>query len=108
MTIYFNKDTESISISKRKLEILAQHYKQIADVLSSKEVKEVIENNVVSYTYYIVNGMFKDEQETTIKLEILNSGLSNEVIETIKTVFNQECIMDLTLPLYKSGMGLFR
>lgn len=43
MTIYFNKDTESIAISKRKLEILAQHYKQIADVLSSKEVKEVIE-----------------------------------------------------------------
>lgn len=68
----------------------------------------LIENNVESYTYYIVNGMFKDEQETTIKLEILNSGLSDEVIETIKTVFNQECIMDLTLPLYHSGLGLFR
>lgn len=68
----------------------------------------LIENNVESYTYYIVNGMFKDEQETTIKLEILNSGLSDEVIETIKTVFNQECILDLTLPIYHSGLGLFR
>ena len=68
----------------------------------------LIENNVESYTYYFVNGMFKDEPETTIKLEILNSGLSNETIETIKTVFNQECIMDLTLPLYKSELGLFR
>lgn len=44
MTIYFNKDNESIAISKRKLEILCQHYKQIANALTSNEVQKVLKD----------------------------------------------------------------
>lgn len=42
MTIYFNKSSEDIEISKQKLELLSKHYKQIADVLSSNEVQAVL------------------------------------------------------------------
>lgn len=42
MTIYFNKSVEDIAISKRKLQILADHYKQIANVLVSSEVQAVL------------------------------------------------------------------
>lgn len=42
MTIYFNKSSEDIEISKQKLELLSNHYKQIADVLSSNEVQAVL------------------------------------------------------------------
>jgi hypothetical protein len=42
MTIYFNKESEDIEISKQKLELLSKHYKQIADVLSSNEVQSLL------------------------------------------------------------------
>lgn len=42
MTIYFNKSSEDIEISKQKLELLSKHYKQIADVLCSNEVQAVL------------------------------------------------------------------
>jgi len=42
MTIYFNKDNDSIAISKRKLQMLANHYKQIANALTSNEVQAVL------------------------------------------------------------------
>lgn len=44
MTIYFNKDNESIAISKRKLQMLADHYKQIANALTLNEVQAVLKN----------------------------------------------------------------
>lgn len=44
MTIYFNKDNESIAISKRKLQMLADHYKRIANALTSSEVQAVLKN----------------------------------------------------------------
>lgn len=61
-----------------------------------------------SYTLNIVTGYYKGEPETTLKVELLNDSLSGLAIETIKELFNQECIMDITLPLYKSELGLFR
>lgn len=44
MTIYFNKSYEDIEISKRKLQMLANHYKQIANALVSNEVQAVLKN----------------------------------------------------------------
>lgn len=68
----------------------------------------LLEDDVTSYTITKTIGFYKGEKENTIRLELLNDCLSSIAIENIKEVFNQECIMDLTLPLYKSGMGLFR
>ena len=68
----------------------------------------LLEDDVTSYTITKVKGVYKGEFETTIRLELLNDCLTQKAIDNIKEVFNQECIMDITLPLYKSEMGLFR
>jgi hypothetical protein len=42
MTIYFNKNQENIEISKQKLQLLASHYKQMANILVSNEVQDLL------------------------------------------------------------------
>lgn len=44
MTIYFNKNQEDIEISKQKLQLLATHYKQMANILVSNEVQDLLKN----------------------------------------------------------------
>lgn len=50
---------------------------------------------IENFTYSIVNGVYKSEVENTIKLEIIGEvecELLQEEVETIKFLFNQECI----------------
>lgn len=42
MTIYFNNSNDNIKISKKKLEMLAGHYKQMSNVLKSEPVQELL------------------------------------------------------------------
>lgn len=42
MTIYFNKSEDNIKISKKKLTMLAGHYKQMSNVLKSEPVQELL------------------------------------------------------------------
>ena len=68
----------------------------------------LLDDDVTSYTITKTIGFYRGEKENTIRLELLNDCLSSKAIENIKEVLNQECIMDITIPLYKSELGLFR
>lgn len=65
-----------------------EHYIEVLrNLLDSDEVE--------SYTYEIVQGIYKGMKENTIKLELIDNGqgLSQELLESIKYLFNQECIL---------------
>lgn len=68
----------------------------------------LLDDDVTSYTITKTIGFYNGEKENTIRLELLNDCLSSIATENIKEVFNQECIMNIILPLYKSELGLFR
>lgn len=59
-------------------------------------IEEIMDNaGIDSYTTSIVQGHYKNELETTIKLELVGVALSQYYINLIKGRLNQECIMEL-------------
>lgn len=48
---------------------------------------------VENFSYSIINGCYKNDLETTVKLELFNDRLPNDCILELKQVLNQECIL---------------
>ena len=68
--------------------------------ITTKEALNIIEEimnsaGIDSYTTSIVQGHYKNELETTIKLELVGIALSEYYLNLIKGRLNQECIMEL-------------
>lgn len=59
-------------------------------------IEEIMDSaGIDSYTTSVVQGHYKNELETTIKLELVGVALSQYYINLIKGRLNQECIMEL-------------
>lgn len=52
-------------------------------------------NAVENFSYSIMAGCYKDELETTVKVELFNDGLTSDCIQDLKDVLNQECIAEV-------------
>ena len=50
-------------------------------------------HGVENFSYSIINGCYKNDLETTIKLELFNDRLTSDCILELKQVLNQECIL---------------
>lgn len=50
---------------------------------------------VENYSYSIINGCYKNELETTVKLELFNDRLTSDCIAELEEVLNQECIAEV-------------
>lgn len=74
-------------VSQTQLYETSHYIEVLRNLLDSDEVE--------NYTYEIVQGIYKGIKENTIKLELIDDGqgLSQEVLESIKYLFNQECIL---------------
>ena len=48
-----------------------------------------------NYSYSIINGCYKNDLETTIKLELFNDKLTSDCIVELEKVLNQECIAEV-------------
>ena len=64
-----------------------------------KLIKLFKDLNIDNYTYTIVNGVYKGEVETTIKIELIECSLCNKTIQELKKEFNQECIYETIINL---------
>lgn len=65
---------------------------------TTKEALNIIEEvmdsaGIDSYTTSIVQGHYKNELETTIKVELVGMILSEYYVNSLKDRLNQECIM---------------
>lgn len=49
-------------------------------------------HGVENYSYSVINGCYKNDLETTVKLELFNDRLTSDCIVELKQVLNQECI----------------
>ena len=90
------------------LKVLTSYYIGLNDKDSHKQekttqealniIEEIMDNaGIDSYTTSIVQGHYKNELETTIKLDIVGIALSQYYINQIKGLLNQECIMELCI-----------
>lgn len=52
-------------------------------------------NHVDNFSYSIINGCYKKDFETTIKVELFNDRLTTDCIQDLKDVLNQECIAEV-------------
>lgn len=88
------------------LKVLTTYYIGLNDKDSHKQekttqealniIKDVMDlAEIDSYTTSTVEGHYKNELETTIKLELVGVELSQYYINLIKGRLNQECIMEL-------------
>lgn len=50
---------------------------------------------VDNFSYSIINGSYKKNFETTIKIELFNDRLTSDCIVELEEVLNQECIAEL-------------
>lgn len=50
---------------------------------------------VDNYSYSIINGCYKNDLETTVKIELFNDRLASDCILELKQVLNQECIAEV-------------
>ena len=57
----------------------------------------LLKYDVLAYTFYKVTGSWRNELENTIKLELSDDYLTNDCLEELKEVFNQECILHIRL-----------
>lgn len=48
---------------------------------------------VENFLYSVINGCYKNDLETTVKLELFNGRLSSDCILELKQVLNQEFIL---------------
>lgn len=48
---------------------------------------------VENFSYSIINGCYKNDLETTVKIELFNDRLTSDCILELKQVLNQECIL---------------
>ena len=52
-------------------------------------------NAIENFSYSVINGCYKNDCETTIKLELFNDRLSSDCILELENVLNQECIAEV-------------
>lgn len=69
------------------------HRQELSTELAIGLLADVL-RDVECYSYSIINGVYKGEHETTIKLELIDCGLCNNTIQELKHEFNQECILE--------------
>ena len=50
---------------------------------------------VENFSYSVINGCYKSDCETTIKLELFNDKLTSDCILELENVLNQECIAEV-------------
>lgn len=49
---------------------------------------------VENFSYSIINGCYKNDLETTVKIELFNDKLPSDCIVELEKVLNQECIAE--------------
>lgn len=65
-------------------------------------VKTLKERGVKSYSYSFITGVYNNEVENTIKLELVDCGLCNQTVQELKRAFNQKCILETVTILGQS------
>lgn len=92
MTVYKNFKSEYyIGLNDKDLKV----QKYSTDTMLKIIVGCLKHHAVENFSYSIINGCYKNDCETTIKLELFDDRLTNDCIIELEKVLNQECIAEV-------------